>query len=90
MNVIFGPNRPVGETDLASDRALSARLALRSNRSSDAVGLLQPEIGAARGEGLNLPAGPERGEGLLRDFLNVHLFGLQTAGDSGPPKKEFL
>ena len=83
VNVVFGPNCPVGETDLASDRALSPGLALRSNRSSDPVGLLQSEIGAPRGEGLNLPAGPQGGEGLLRDLLNVHLFGLQTAGATG-------
>src|SRR5208337_2952261 len=82
MNVVFGPDSPVCETDLASDRSLSTRLSQRPNRSSDPISVRQWEIRATGGERRNLAASPQDGEGLVCDVLNIHLAGLPTVGAS--------
>src|SRR5271165_3062201 len=73
MDVVFGPDGPVGETDLAPDRPLSARLPPRPNLSGDPICLVQAEFRPTGGERRNLTAGPQDGEGLSCNVLDIHL-----------------
>src|SRR5438552_5945090 len=50
MDVVFRPNCPVCETDLASDWSLSTRLVLRPNGGSDPISVLETEIRVMAGE----------------------------------------
>jgi hypothetical protein len=73
MDVVFGPNCSICETDLASDGALSARLAQRPNGRGYPISVLESEIRVTAREGRNLATRSKDSEGLLCDILNVYL-----------------
>ena len=72
VDVVFGPDRPVGEADLASDRPLAARLALRPDGGRDPIGVVQSEIRPAVGERRDLAARPQDGEDLRCNLVDIH------------------
>src|SRR5260370_42140259 len=79
MDIVFGPNRPVCESDLASNRSLSARLAPRPEGSGYPISVLESEIRVTGRERRNLASRPQDSEGLLCDVLNIHLRGVGLA-----------
>src|SRR5580692_12860796 len=78
--VIFGPNRPIRETDLATHRHLAAGLTHLPHCSCYAVCVFEIKGRKARGKWRNLTAGIEGREHLGCDRLYVDLRIHLTAG----------
>src|SRR5271165_3286131 len=78
--VIFGPDRPIREADLATHRHLAAGLTHLPHCGCYAVRVVEIEGRKARGEWRNLTAGIEGRERLGCNRLNVDLRIHLTAG----------
>ena len=88
MDIVFGPDGAVREADLAPDRPLAARFAPRPNGGGRPIGVGQSETAMAPGEGRNLTARSQYGEGLVRNALNVHPPWLPSIGGADfPPRR---
>src|SRR6202167_282720 len=73
IDAIFGPDGPVGETDLAADGTLAPRFSLRADRCRHVVSISKSKVGKDFGEGVELPTGPKDLEHFLGDVLKVHV-----------------
>ena len=88
VHVVFGPDGPVGEADLASDRPLAARLALRPDGGRDPIGVVQSEVGPASEKGATWRPVPGRRRPPWAISLEIHgprrsSRALTTKGASG-------
>ena len=72
IDIVFGPDGPVGEPDLAADRMLSACFSRCTDGRRDPVGSLKIKIGTGSGERGDLAAGPQNRESLSHDILKIH------------------
>src|ERR1700734_3869844 len=64
IDAVFRPDGPVGETDLAADRTLSAGFSLRADGRRNVVSISKSKVGIDFGEGVESPT-PSRGPPAL-------------------------
>src|SRR4029077_6308319 len=73
VDAVLLPDGPVGETDLAADRALAPRFSLCANRGRNVISILKCKVGIDLGERVELPTGPKDLKHFLGDVLKVHV-----------------
>src|SRR5688500_16876855 len=71
VNAIFGPDRAVGEANLAADWRFAARNAHVAQRRSNRIGVVVGKARDARRKRLDLAVGIEGGESFRRDRPGV-------------------